>query len=53
MPRKPLNIRTLKKKIEEHGRHKLFKYEQDYYWTNRRDKADKLAQRYARLKAFY
>lgn len=50
--KKSLNIRTLKNKIIEHGRHKLYKYEQEYYRKNRRDKADYLAQRYARLKAF-
>lgn len=53
MVKRNLNIRTIKKKIEECWWHKLFKYEQDYYWKNRRDLADQLAQKHARLKAFH
>lgn len=46
------NIVTLKKKIKKVWRDWLFKYEQKYYWKNRRDKADYLAQKYPKLVVF-
>ena len=52
MAKRNLNTRTIKKKIDESWRHKLFKYEQDHYWKKRRDKADDLAQKYPKLVAF-
>lgn len=46
------DIRTIKKKIKEKWWHWLFKYEQIYYRRNRRDRADYLAQKYAKLKVY-
>ena len=47
-----LNVRTIEKKIDENGRHNLFKYEAEYFWKKKRDVADYLAQKYPKLLAF-
>lgn len=52
MPKRRLDVRNIKKKIEAEGIHKLYKYEQDYYWKRLRDRADYLAQLYPKLVAY-
>lgn len=52
MPKRRLDVRTIRKKIDSDWWENLYKYEQEYYRKKRRDRADYLAQQYPKKVAF-